>query len=83
MIEISSKRNFENKSYQPNIKIKPPNRLMRKEGLYKVPETGFEPANGGLANRSLRLLGYNALLHSKEEKITTLKQQEDKFPDSI
>ena len=31
MNEIDSKRNFENISYQPNIKTKPPNLFMRKE----------------------------------------------------
>ena len=34
MNEISSKRYFENKSYQQNIKTKPPNLVMRKEGFY-------------------------------------------------
>tara|TARA_B110000116_G_scaffold36966_1_gene29072 strand:+ start:357 stop:554 length:198 start_codon:yes stop_codon:yes gene_type:complete len=43
MNEISSKRYFENKSYQPNIKTKPPNLVMRKEGFYQVPDAGLEP----------------------------------------
>jgi len=44
MNEISSKRTFENKSYQPNIKTKPPILVMRKEGFYQVPGAGLEPA---------------------------------------
>ena len=43
MNEISSKRYFENKSYQPNIKTKPPNLVIRKEGFYQVPDAGLEP----------------------------------------